>query len=251
MGSGFILFKYGFTFDSKRSLNMNKEVKTGVYKRGEKTFKFNFYTNMNIVDKMRFVEIVLKNIVSEQNYNYVLKDIIFDFTLIKMLTDIDLIREDLSGNEYIIFMEDFLKETNVIDILSANMEDGLLDELHKAVALNIEYRTGIKENTLGDALTRLVSTINDKVDNFDFSSLENMSKKLSSLNGNVSPQDIIDAYSKSDIAKKFQDELTQNRKQHNDKIDKIKKNITVVNSAENRSSVGRTNRYKNRNYKKK
>ena len=217
---------------------MNKEVKTGVYKRGEKTFKFNFYTNMNIVDKMRFVEIVLK-------------DIIFDFTLIKMLTDIDLIREDLSGNEYIIFMEDFLKETNVIDILSANMEDGLLDELHKAVALNIEYRTGIKENTLGDALTRLVSTINDKVDNFDFSSLENMSKKLSSLNGNVSPQDIIDAYSKSDIAKKFQDELTQNRKQHNDKIDKIKKNITVVNSAENRSSVGRTNRYKNRNYKKK
>ena len=71
----------------KKGMNeMMKEMKTGVYthitENGSESYSFNFITDLLASDKAVFVRKVVDTIVSDTNYDSVLKDIIFDFTVI-------------------------------------------------------------------------------------------------------------------------------------------------------------------------
>lgn len=185
---------------------MMNEIKTGVFNYNEESYNFNFSTSLSAHDKMVFVKTVVSNLVDADGYDVVVRDLIFDFAIIGIFTNIDtsfINAKDNDGNDIspIIIIEHFLSETNVVDIIKENMENGLLDELNRAVDLNIQYLTGINPNPLNDSIASLVSTIEKKINEVDLDDMMDMVQKFDNMTGELTPESIINAYINSDVHK--------------------------------------------------
>lgn len=203
-----------------------KNVKIGTYVYNDKTFNFNFATDLSAHDKTVFVRTVVDTLVDDTTYDSIIRDMIFDFSIIRRFTDIDtsfIKAMDDDGNEIsaLISIEQFLEETNVVDIVKANMEIGLLDELNEAVDKSIEYRTGIHPSPISDALASLLSTLEKKVNEFDTGSMMDMAQKLAGMTGELTPESIMNAYINSDIHKKNVEEIADSKREK----DKVAKNL--------------------------
>lgn len=196
-----------------------KNIKTGSYINytNDESYNFNFATDLSAYRKMMFVNYVVNSIIDEDHYDSIAKDLIFDFGLVSILTDIDtsfINQKDDEGNPInpIIFIEQFLEETNVVDVVKVNMEVGLLEELNKAVDKLIEYRTGIHPSPLNDALANLVNTLEKKVNEFDMSGAMEMVQKFSSMTGDLTVDNVVNAYINSDMHKKHLEEIAESKK---------------------------------------
>ena len=202
--------------------------KTGTYFYGDESYNFNFSTTISMSKKITFVNTVADTVVDD-NYNSILRDIMFDFMLVKIFTDIDtsfLKVEDEYGNIItdIDLVEHFLDETNIVNIVKANMEDGLLESLNTAVDKAIEFRTGIHPSPLNDALASLLSTLENKVNEIDLSSAMGMAQKFAGMTGELTPESLMNAYMNSDTHKKNLDEITESKKSKKNEI-KIDENL--------------------------
>lgn len=172
---------------------MVKEVRTGTYIKGEESFNFDFYTDLTIAKKLEFVNSVVNLVVNDDNYNSVIRDLIFDFYIVDIFTTIDTI-DLLSSSFFLDDVEEFLDETNIVDIVKANAREGLIDELNKAVNLSIEYKTGIHVNYLNEALTSLVNTFENKMNEVDLDSMMEMAQKFSGITDEFTTENVVKAY---------------------------------------------------------
>lgn len=185
---------------------MMKEIKNGVFTYNNESYNFEFKTSLSAHDKQVFVKTVVGNLVDDAGYDVVIKDLIFDFVIIEVFTNIDtsfINMEDDEGNDInpIIPIEHFLEETNVVDIVKENMETGLLDELNRAVDLDIQYLTGIHSNPINEAITSLISTIEKKIGEVDLDSMMSMAQKFAGMTEDFTLDNIVNAYMNSDIHK--------------------------------------------------
>ena len=185
---------------------MMKEIKNGVFTYNNESYNFEFKTSLSAYDKQVFVKTVVGNLVDDAGYDVVIKDLIFDFVIIEVFTNIDtsfINMEDDEGNDInpIIPIEHFLEETNVVDIVKENMETGLLDELNRAVDLDIQYLTGIHPNPFNEAITNLISTIEKKIREVDLDSMMSMAQKFAGMSEDFTLDNIVNAYMNSDIHK--------------------------------------------------
>ena len=191
---------------------MKKNVKTGVCMRNGVEESFNFYTNLRMVDKLQFVNTVVGCVVGD-NYDAIIKDMMFDFTIISDFTDFDI--SDImnpDNKDSINMIEDLLDETNIVDIVKANAEEGLIDELYKAVELGIEYRTGIHKNPLIESLSNLLNVVENKVSAIDTDSMNEMANVINGISGEFTPDKFIEAYSKSDLYKQNEKNVSKKTK---------------------------------------
>lgn len=198
-----------------------KNVKTGTYFYNEENYNFNFATDLSAYRKMMFVNDVVNTIIDGDRYDSIVRDLIFDFGLISILTDIDISfihQTDDEGNPInpIVFIEQFLEETNVVDIVKANMKVGLLDELNKAVDKSIEYKTGIHPSPLNEALASLINTLEKKVDEFDMGGAMEMVQKFAGITDDLNVDSIVDAYLNSDTHKNNLDEIAKAKASKNE-----------------------------------
>ena len=196
-----------------------KEIKTGVYTRNGESYSFNFKTSLSAYDKLVFVKTVVDTIIDETSYDFIVKDLIFDFVVIKVFTDVDTSFANVRDDEGkiinpIIPIEQFLEETNILDIVKANMEVGLLDELIHAVDLNIQYLTGIHPNPLNEALSSLLFAIEKRINETDLNSMMGMAQKFASMTDELTPERIINAYMNSDMHKKNLEEIEEAKRQN-------------------------------------
>lgn len=173
---------------------MDIEVKNGIYTFKGTDVAFSFYTNLNAINKVKFINTVTHYIVGE-NYNSIIRDLIFDFEIIDIFTDVDL-TEICESVDSLSKIEEFLSETKIVDIVKENMVDGLLQELNKTVDDNISYHTGIHRNNLSDALSNLIETLNKKINEIAIPDLAEIAQKLSSIDHNISAEEIVRAYRK-------------------------------------------------------
>ena len=179
---------------------MNNEVKTGVYTLDGEDTPFAFYTSLNAYRKAQFVNSVSDMLIGD-NYNYVIRDLAFDFCIVAIFTDIDT-SDVQDADDGITAMEEFVdKFKPVVDIVKANSVDGILDELHKAIDLNVEYRTGIHINPISSSLASLLDTIERKVDDIDLDSMMNLAQSMAGISGELTTDKLLDAYSKTNIFK--------------------------------------------------
>ena len=181
-------------------------MKNGVFTYNNESYNFEFKTSLSAYDKQVFVKTVVGNLVDDAGYDVVIKDLIFDFVIIEVFTNIDtsfINMEDDEGNDInpIILIEHFLEETNVVDIVKENMETGLLDELNRAVDLDIQYLTGIHPNPINEAITSLISTIEKKIGEVDLDSMMSMAQKFAGMTEDFTLDNIVNAYMNSDIHK--------------------------------------------------
>lgn len=179
---------------------MNNEVKTGVYTLDGEDTPFAFYTSLNAYRKAQFVNSVSDMLIGD-NYNYVIRDLAFDFCIVAIFTDIDT-SEVQDADDGITAMEEFVdKFKPVVDIVKANSVDGALDELHTAIDLNIEYRTGIHINPISSSLANLIDTLTSKFDGFDLDKMMEIAEPMSKIAGELTPEKMLDAYAKTNIFK--------------------------------------------------
>ena len=179
---------------------MKNEVKTGVYTIDGKDNPFAFYTSLNAYRKSQFVVSVCNTLVGD-NYNYVLDDLVFDYFIVAIFTDIDVSEVQKSDNG-ISAIEEFVEKFKpVIDTVKANAVDGVLDELRKAIDLNIEYRTGIHINPISSSLANLLDTLNNKFSGFDLDKMMEIAEPMSKIAGELTPEKMLDAYAKTNIFK--------------------------------------------------
>lgn len=195
-----------------------KNIKTGTYFYNDESYNFNFATDLSAHRKLMFVNYVVNSLVDEDRYDSIVKDLVFDFGLVALMTDIDtsfINVKDEDGNQInpIIFIEPFLNETNVVDIVKANMEIGLLDELDKAVDKSIEYRTGIHPSPIADSVASLISTLEKKINEVDLSSAMEMAQKFAEMSDELNLDNVMKAYIDSDIHKKNLEEIIESKKE--------------------------------------
>lgn len=204
---------------------------TGAYICNNESIEFNFYTNLSAYDKVKFVNSVTSILVDDDDYNYIIKDMIFDFYIIDIFA-IDVDTSEIKQSPHIINdIEEFLEETNIVDIIKANAEDGLIEELSKAVDLNIEHRTGIHRNILGEALTSLVGTLEKKINEFDIGGMAEVIQSFTGMTDEMTMENLIKAYTSTDVFKKNQQELGAAKEKKNAFIDEVSKVIDISSKA--------------------
>lgn len=198
----------------------------GVYAKGEESFNFNFYTTLSMSEKVTFINSVVNTVVGD-DYNFIVRPMIFDFMIVKMMTDVDTSFAN-NSNDTIDAIEQFLTETNIVDIVKANMEDSLIDNLNVAVDKAIEYRTGIHPSPIADALASLLSTLEKKVNELDLDDMMNMAQKFAGMTGELTPESIVNAYINSDIHKKNEIEIEEAKRQRAEFAEDMDKAIKLV-----------------------
>lgn len=186
-------------------MNNIEKTKAGLYTYKEKDYNFNFYTDIDLITKAKFVANVTDLVVSDKNYQSVLRDVIFDFQLISMLTDVDLSEINESG--YMLGkIVDLVTNSNIVDIVKANAVEGLIDELNESVDNNIEYKTGIHRNPLNEGLTSLLKTIESKISQINLDELVGLAQSISGVSGEITADKIIEAYGNSNVFKKTRED---------------------------------------------
>lgn len=180
---------------------------TGNFVYNNEDYNFNFDTSLSALDKQMFVRTVVSNIVDESGYDVLIRDLIFDFAIIEFFTNIDtsfIDMKDDDGNdvEPIVIIEHFLEETNVVDIVKANMEYNLLDELNHAIDLNVQYLTGIYINPLNEAVASLISTIEKRIDTVDLEEIANIAQKFAGMTDEFTIENAMNIFMNSDFHKK-------------------------------------------------
>lgn len=191
-----------------------KNIMTGNFIYNDEDYKFNFATDISAFNKLVFVNSVVESIVDGDDYNSIVRDLIFDFNIVDVFTNIDtsfVNAKDDNGDAInpIVFIEHFLENSNVVDIVKANMRVGLLDELNRAVDKSIEYRTGIHVNVLNESLTKLVNTFERKINEVDLESVTDMAKMLAGMTEDFTLDNIVNAYINSDARKKTLDKVVE------------------------------------------
>lgn len=197
---------------------ITKNVKTGAYTYKNESIPFNFYTELRAVDKIKFINAVLDTLI-DTNYYSVIRDLVFDFQIVNVFTDV-VVPELQDSPSPISIIEEFLDDTNIVEIVKANVDKKLIAELEKAVDENIEYRTGIHKNTLEDALTSLLHTVEQKINDVDTEGMMEMAMKLNSISDELTPERILQAYSETDMFKNRIYEKEQKRQNHDAAIKK-------------------------------
>lgn len=210
-----------------------KEVKTGTYIRmteiGEETHNFNFYTDLGVANKLKFVNSVVSILVDDSHYNSIIRDLIFDFYVIDIMTDID-VAELKTSPTFLNDVEQFLEETNIVDIVKVNAYPTLFNELNKAVDNSIAYLTGIHLNPLNEALATLMNTVEARINEIDLDSMMNMAQKFAGMTGELTPESIMNAYINSDIHKKNLAEIEESKKGKTEIAKNLDKAIKEVNA---------------------
>ena len=197
---------------------ITKNVKTGAYTYKNKSIPFNFYTELRAVDKIKFINAVCDTLI-DTNYYSVIRDLVFDFQIVNVFTDV-VVPELQDSPSPISIIEEFLDDTNIVEIVKANVDKKLIAELEKAVDENIEYRTGIHKNTLEDALTSLLHTVEQKINDVDTEGMMEMAMKLNNISDELTPERMLQAYSETDMFKNRIYEKEQKRQNHNAAIKK-------------------------------
>lgn len=175
-------------------------MKNGIFTYNNESYEFRFKTSLSAYDKQVFVKTVINNLIDDDYYDVVIKDLIFDFAIIELFTNVDTSfidnQKDDDGNKInpITVIEHFLEESDVLKIVKANMEDGLLENLNRAVDLNIQYLTGINMNPINDAIASLVSTLEKKVDGIDLDSMMEMAQKFTNMTENLTTENVVNEY---------------------------------------------------------
>ena len=196
----------------KGAFNMKNEMKNGVYTKGKETFEFSFLTDLSASKKMDFVNSVVGYVVTNSDYNFVIKDIIFDFEIIHKFTNYN-ISDIKEADDTLGAIEELLSTTNIVEIVKSNMIDGLYEELVKAVDLDIQYKTGIRNNDILNSVERILDTIEEKVKDIDTKGFDEFAKVFNSVSGELTPDKLLEAFAKSDMYKPVNDRKNNTQKE--------------------------------------
>ena len=186
----------------------------------EKEIDFKYRTELTLQQKVSFVNFVLGVIFDDDYCFSIIKNEVFDIALIYMFSDVLKYDEDFTFS--LNNIEEMLNTTNVIEILKKEIDNDLIKDLNEVIDMNIAYKTGVNVNSISTSFSSLLRTIENKVSDFDVDEFSNTLKKFGDITNGMSPDKIIELYTKTDAYKKnYKGTLSTKNKQ----IRELKKEI--------------------------
>ena len=186
----------------------------------EKEIDFKYRTELTLQQKVSFVNFVLGVIFDDDYCFSIIKNEVFDIALIYMFSDVLKYDEDFTFS--LNNIEEMLNTTNVIEILKKEIDNDLIKDLNEVIDINIAYKTGVNVNSISTSFSSLLKTIENKVSDFDVDEFSNTLKKFGDITNGMSPDKIIELYTKTDAYKKnYKGTLSTKNKQ----IRELKKEI--------------------------
>lgn len=178
-------------------------VEVGVYHRGDEEIAFAYKNDMPIGMKVAFIDSVVDVVAGDDYYYPILKDLIFDFQLVNVLTDIEVdIDDGLNIMQQLNAVEEFMNGCDIADVLKINLDIDMLMELYDGVNRAIEYKTGIHPSPIADGIASILKVAEDKMRGFDMDSVSDLAGVFSKLQGDITPEKMLEAYANSDVFKK-------------------------------------------------
>ena len=166
----------------------------------EKEIDFKYRTELTLQQKVSFVNFVLGVIFDDDYCFSIIKNEVFDIALIYMFTDVFQYDEDFTFS--LNNIDEMLNTTNVIEILKKEIDNDLIKNLNEVIDINIAYKTGVNVNSISTSFSSLLKTIENKVSDFDVDEFSNTLKKFGDITNGMSPDKIMELYSKTDAYKK-------------------------------------------------
>ncbi len=191
----------------------------------EKEIDFKYRTELTLQQKVSFANFVLGVIFDDDYCFSIIKNEVFDIALIYMFTDVLQYEEDFTFS--LNNIEEMLNTTNVIEILKNEIDKDLIKDLNEVIDINIAYKTGVNVNSISTSFSSLLKTIENKVSDFDVDEFSNTLKKFGDITNGMSPDKIMELYTKTDAYKKnYKGTLSTKNKQ----IRELKKEINNNNN---------------------
>lgn len=216
---------------------MNAMIMNDVYTRNGEEIEFNYYTNLSMSKKLAFVNTVVSVVVGDDYYYPMLKDMIFDFQLVNFFSDVDTgIDFDDDSVELLDKIDEFLYESNAADVLKLNIDFDVLTELYDSIDKAIEYKTGIHPSSIADGIASLLDTVEKKFAGIDMDSMKDMANVFGKLQGNITPEKMLEAYAKSDVFKQQRDEVVEKQAKRDAAMEKVRENVKSGAGDNNKSS---------------
>lgn len=202
---------------------------TAMYVDNGNTVEFNYYLDIPMSRKLAFVDSVVDPVVGDDYYYPMLKDVMFDFRMVQFFTDID--AGVVDGDDAIDQIVDFLERTNAADIVKVGVNFDVVQELYDSVDKAIEYKTGIHPSPIADGIASLLDTIEQKFAGIDMDAMTGMAKVFGKLQGDITPDKMLEAYANSDVFKKMHGDVVKKQderdKKAEDRLNIVKGNVSL------------------------
>lgn len=202
---------------------MNENIVNDVYVSNGEEIEFNYYANPSMDKKISFVKSVIDTVVDDDYYYSMLKDMVFDFFLVEFFSDINV---EVPEKKSIDYVEEFLNDNNAATVMKLGMNFDVLQELYDCVDKGIEYKTGIHPSPIADGIAKLLDTIEKKFNDIDVDAMTGMAKVFGKLQGDITPDKMLEAYAKSAIFKKQHEDVVKNQKKRDAAMEKVRENVS-------------------------
>lgn len=131
----------------------------GTYTYNGEVIEYHYSPTATYAEQSAFVSVVSDNVFVDGNYLPLLKDIMFDYTLILHFTNIDLIKMKINNMDT---FAEFDKETGIVTEVKNGLHTAMLDRLVASVDANIEYKRQAAQDDFTTELTQLLKNLNDR-----------------------------------------------------------------------------------------
>lgn len=196
------------------------DVEVGVYHRGDEEIAFAYKNDMPIGMKVAFIDSVVDVVAGDGYYYPILKDLIFDFQLVNVLTNIEVDIEDgLTNMQQLNAIEEFMSGCDIADVLKINLDIDMLMELYEGVNRAIEYKTGIHPSPIADGIAAILKVAEDKMRGFDMDSVSDLAGVFSKMQGDITPEKMLEAYANSDVFKKMANDSVEKQEKRSKAFD--------------------------------
>jgi hypothetical protein len=202
---------------------------TAMYVDNGNTVEFNCYLDIPMSRKLAFVDSVVDPVVGDDYYYPMLKDVMFDFRMVQFFTDID--TGVVDGDDTLDQMVEFLESTNAADVVKVSVNFDVVQELYDAVDKAIEYKTGIHPSPIADGIASILKMAEEKIAGIDVDSANAMAKVFGNMQGNITPDKMLEAYANSDVFKKMHGDVVKKQderdKKAEDRLNVVKGNVSL------------------------
>lgn len=202
---------------------------TAMYVDNGNTVEFNCYLDIPMSRKLAFVDSVVNPVVGDDYYYPMIKDIMFDFRMIQFFTDID--TDVVDGYDVIDQIVEFLKSNDAADVVKVSVNFDVIQELYEAVDKAIEYKTGIHPSPIADGIASILKMAEEKLSSIDVDYANAMAKVFGNMQGNITPDKMLEAYANSDVFKKMHGYAVKRQderdKKAEDRLNVVKGNVSL------------------------
>lgn len=193
------------------------------------TTEFNYCHDIPMSSKIAFVDSVVNPVVGDDYYYPMIKDIMFEFRMIQFFTDID--TDVVDGDDVIDQIVEFLESNDAADVVKVSVNFDVIQELYEAVDKAIEYKTGIHPSPIVDGIASILKMAEEKLSGIDVDSANAMAKVFGNMQGNITPDKVLEAYANSDVFKKMHGDAVKRQderdKKAEDRLNVVKGNVSL------------------------